>query len=227
MFIFLKTFISTSDYMERNINAIRREYNFSGLSRKQADKNPFRQFEQWLNEAVASDEKDPTAMTLVTVGRDGFPSSRIVLLKFFDEEGFVFFTNYQSGKGKEISYRSAAGLHFYWPSLERQVRITGTASKTDRELSKKYFYSRPPESRISAWASEQSREIPSREYLEKQMEHYRKKFSGGPVPLPDHWGGYRIVPHRMEFWQGRENRLHDRLVYDKSGHKWKRTRLAP
>lgn len=209
------------------IDTIRNEYTFSGLTRKNADKNPLVQFEKWLNDAIDSNTKEPTAMALSTIGTDGFPQSRIVLLKYFDENGFVFFTNYLSEKGKSIEKNPAVCLHFFWPELERQIRISGFAEKTSREISEKYFRSRPLESQIGAWASEQSSEIPSRKYLEQRFSEYRVKFEKHPPALPPHWGGYNVVPRKFEFWQGRENRLHDRILYEKISEKWELKRLAP
>ncbi|WP_372948520.1 pyridoxamine 5'-phosphate oxidase [Mariniphaga sp.] len=209
------------------LDTIRNEYNFSGLTKKNVDKNPFRQFESWLKEALDSNEKEPTAMSLSTFGTDGFPQSRIVLLKFFNENGFVFFTNYSSEKAKSIEKNPSVSLHFFWPLLERQIRISGKAEKTSLEISEKYFAERPLESRIAAWASEQSKEIPSREYLENRFEKYRKTFENNAPGLPSFWGGYKVVPQKFEFWQGRTNRLHDRILYEKEGEAWSIKRLAP
>jgi pyridoxamine 5'-phosphate oxidase len=180
-----------------------------------------------MQEVIDSGEKEPTAMTLSTIGTDGFPHSRIVLLKYVDEKGFIFFTNYNGEKAKAIELNNAAGLHFFWSKLERQVKILGYAEKISRELSADYFKSRPIESQISAWASNQSEEIPSREYLEKRFEKFSKKFMNQQIPLPPFWGGYRIVPQKMEFWQGRVNRLHDRILYEKTDDNWRIKRLAP
>lgn len=209
------------------LDSIRNEYNFSGLTKMDVDENPFRQFQKWLQEALYSEEKEPTAMSFITIGTDGFPHSRIVLLKFFDQNGFVFFTNYSSEKGKAIESNAAVGLHFFWSALERQVRVSGTAQKTSHELSEEYFKSRPLESQIAAWASEQSREIPSREYLEKRFNEYRDAFATHAPALPSFWGGYVVVPQKIEFWQGRANRLHDRILYEKNKESWSIKRLAP
>jgi pyridoxamine 5'-phosphate oxidase len=217
------------NWLKRNmkIDSVRNEYNFPGISRRNIAKNPFEQFEKWMEDVLDSEEKEPTAITLSTLGSDGFPRSRIVLLKFFDENGFVFFTNYNSEKGKAIEENQAVGLHFYWSSFERQIHISGFAEKTSREISEKYFHSRPVESQISAWASEQSEVIPSREYLEKRFEKFSKQFDGELPPLPPDWGGYRVVPQKIEFWQGRVNRLHDRILYEKTENGWDIKRLAP
>ena len=209
------------------LDSIRNEYNLSGLTKKNVDSNPFPQFENWLKVALDSEEKEPTAMSLSTIGTDGFPHSRIVLLKFFNENGFVFFTNYSSEKGKSIEKNPAVSLHFFWPLLEQQIRISGKAEKTNQKISEKYFAERPLESQIAAWASEQSMEIPSREYLEKRFEAYKKSFENNAPKLPSFWGGYNVIPHKFEFWQGRANRLHDRILYEKNGKTWAIKRLAP
>ncbi len=209
------------------LDSLRNEYTYSGITRKNVAANPFDQFNQWMKEVIDSGEKEPTAMTLSTIGTDGFPHSRIVLLKFIDKEGFIFFTNYNGEKGKAIALNNATGLHFFWSKLERQVKILGYAEKINREQSEKYFQTRPIESQISAWASNQSEEIPSREYLEKRYEEFSKKFENQPVPLPPYWGGYRIVPQNFEFWQGRISRLHDRIIYEKTADGWNIKRLSP
>ncbi|MFW6370477.1 MAG: pyridoxamine 5'-phosphate oxidase, partial [Bacteroidota bacterium] len=192
------------------LDSLRNEYTYSGITRKNVSANPFDQFNRWMKQVIDSGEKEPTAMTLSTIGTDGFPHARIVLLKFVDEVGFTFFTNYNGEKAKAIELNNVAGLHFFWSKLERQVKILGHAEKVNREISEKYFRSRPAESQISAWASNQSEEIPSREYLEKRFEEFGSKFENKPVPLPPFWGGYRVIPQKIEFWQGRISRLHDR-----------------
>lgn len=209
------------------LDSLRNEYNYSGITRKNVAANPFEQFNQWMREVINSGEKEPTAMTLSTIGTDGFPHARIVLLKFIDENGFIFFTNYNGAKGKDLEANNVAGLHFFWPRLERQIKIVGFAEKTSREMSENYFHSRPVESQLGAWASAQSMEIPSRPYLEQEFEKYRKKFENQIIPLPNHWGGYRVVPQKIEFWQGRISRLHDRIVYEKTSDGWDIIRLAP
>ncbi|SHE31647.1 Pyridoxamine 5'-phosphate oxidase [Mariniphaga anaerophila] len=210
------------------IDSIRNEYSFSGLRKQNTDDNPFNQFEKWLKEAIDSNEKEPTAMAVATIGTDGFPQSRIVLLKYFNENGFVFFTNYLSGKGRSIESSPAVGLHFFWPLLERQVRISGVAEKTSKKVSEKYFHSRPLESQVGAWASEQSKEIESRDYLEQRFRKFSSEFENEAPSLPPFWGGYNVVPQKIEFWQGRENRLHDRILYKKlSNNEWEKIRLAP
>lgn len=210
-----------------NIDSIRNEYKYAELTKASVSKNPFEQFKKWLDEALNSGMLYPTAMSFSTFGTDGFPENRIVLLKFFDEAGFVFFTNYNSEKAKAVTEKPAAGLHFFWPELERQVRITGYGEKTSAEISNNYFESRPEKSRIAAWASEQSAEIPSRKHLEKEFEKFSNKFQNGQIPRPDFWGGFIVKPVKIEFWQGRESRLHDRILYEKSENKWHIKRLAP
>ena len=210
-----------------NLNSIRKEYKYAELKKSQVAKSPFDQFEQWLNEAIKAGLPYPTAMSFSCIGISGFPETRIVLLKFFDESGFVFFTNYNSDKGKSVERNPVAGLHFFWPELERQVRITGHIVKSSEEISDDYFKFRPETSRLAAWASEQSKEIPSRHYLEEQFEQFSKKFQGQEIPRPGFWGGYVVKPVKIEFWQGRENRLHDRILYEKQNDTWQIKRLAP
>lgn len=210
-----------------NIDSIRNEYRLSGLRRNMMDKDPFRQFGVWLEEAVQSGHPEPTAMSVVTVGNDGYPQSRIVLLKYFNSEGFVFFTNYLSNKGISLSLHPKTALHFFWPGLERQVRITGVAEKTETEISDRYFSSRPLNSRIGAVISPQSREIPSREYLESKFREYSERNKDQNPTRPEDWGGYCVKPVYFEFWQGRESRLHDRMVYIPDGEGWLIKRLAP
>ncbi len=210
-----------------NIDSIRKNYTLGGLNKSEMEKDPFRQFSLWLKEALESGNPEPTAMTLSTVGTDGFPQSRVVLLKFSNEGGFTFFTNYNSSKGRDIELNRKVALNFFWPELQRQVRVTGTAEKTNPSESDNYFMSRPRNSRLAAWASEQSKEIQSREQLEKQFDFYGNKFGVIEIPRPGNWGGYRVEPVWFEFWQGRENRLHDRLVYEKETIGWILKRLSP
>lgn len=209
-----------------DISSLRNEYKHSALSMHSVHKNPVQQFESWLDDAIDSEIQEPTAMAVSTVGKSGFPQSRIVLLKYLDNNGFVFFTNFESQKGKALEANPSTGLLFFWPELERQVRIEGYANKTSREFAEKYFRSRPVNSQIGAWASEQSRTIPSRSYLEGRFADFQKKFGNAP-PLPGFWGGYRVNPVRIEFWQGRKNRLHDRILYEKENESWVIKRLAP
>lgn len=209
------------------IDSIRREYSRQTLSKSQVDKNPFIQFRKWMEEAIESKIPEPTAMSVATVGMDGFPQSRIVLLKYFDETGFVFFTHYQSQKGISIENNPKVSLLFFWPELERQIRITGIAEKTAEEISNNYFYSRPVASQISAVISKQSREIVSRRFLEKRVAEFLKHNKNQRPERPENWGGNVVKPVRFEFWQGRENRLHDRIEYEKQDNGWKIKRLAP
>lgn len=196
------------------------------LKKSDVDKNPFNQFKKWYNELLQSSVSEPSAMTLATSSKEGIPSARTVLLKGFDEKGFLFFTNYESNKGKNLIENPFAELLFYWMYLQRQVRISGKVEKTSREVSEIYFNSRPLKSRIGAWASKQSNEIPNREFLEKQFDEFIEKFKDD-VPLPPNWGGFRLIPERFEFWQGRESRLHDRICYKKEKDIWEIVRLAP
>lgn len=206
---------------------IRRDYSHSELSEDSVSADPFAQFDRWMNDALKADLAEPTAMTLSTVGADKRPSSRVVLLKGFDESGFVFFTNYESQKGRELDANPNAAIHFFWPELERQISIHGAVACTSREESEAYFRSRPFESRIGAAASKQSSTIESRDDLEKRVEELREKYSDGNVPLPIFWGGFRLNPDHFEFWQGRRNRLHDRICYDLNGDRWTISRLSP
>jgi pyridoxamine 5'-phosphate oxidase len=206
---------------------IRKQYLTATLSEPDLKDNPFGLFGEWLAKAIDSTIEDPTAMTLSTIGEDGFPQSRVVLLKSFDKKGFTFFTNYFSQKGRSIALNNRVALNFFWPLFERQVRVKGTAYKVGNAISDNYFDSRPKESRISVWASGQSCEITSREELEKKFEAFSDKFKNGQIPRPDYWGGYIVKPVSVEFWQGRENRLHDRFLYEKAGYRWTVKRLAP
>jgi len=201
----------------------------SALTKSNIDVNPIRQFQTWIDEVRASgvSEQDAISMTLGTAGKDGQPSARIVLLKSFDDRGFVFYTNYHSRKGKELSENPRACLLFYWPQLWRQVRIEGDIEKVSTMESEAYFQSRPPGSRLGAWASDQSEVVDSREVLEARFAELEKRF-GEDVPRPEHWGGYRLKPNSIEFWQGRDNRLHDRLRYGLQGDRtWIIERLGP
>lgn len=212
-----------------DIAAIRKEYRLQSLNETDANAEPMRQFDRWWQDALLSRIEEVNAMTLVTATREGKPSARIVLLKGFDVNGFCFFTNYTSRKGKELEDNPQAALVFFWKELERQVRIEGHAEKLSEEESDAYFNSRPPESRLGAWSSPQSSVIASRNILDSNMAEYKNKFGESTIPRPTHWGGYRIVPALIEFWQGRENRLHDRLQYtrDVYSENWSRVRLAP
>lgn len=206
---------------------IRRDYSGEELSEANVSPDPFTQFEKWMNEALEAEADEPTAMTLSTVGEDGRPSSRVVLLKGFDADGFVFFTNYNSRKGRALAANPFAALNFFWPELERQVNVSGAVSKVSHEESDEYFHSRPYLSRIGAWASHQSEEIASRAVVMTEAAKYTAKFALGGVPRPPHWGGFRVMPDRIEFWQGRPNRLHDRIVYTLADNTWRIARLSP
>ena len=199
------------------------------LTKANVDPNPFRQFESWSQyvRAAGVSEQDTISMTLATATRFGLPSARIVLLKSFDERGFVFYTNYNSRKGNELEENARACLLFYWPQLWRQVRIEGTVERVSEEESDQYFHSRPLGSKIGAWASEQSTRVEDRAALDKRFEEFSWKF-GDNVPRPPHWGGYRVKPNVIEFWQGQDNRLHDRLRYTlQDSGEWLIERLAP
>jgi pyridoxamine 5'-phosphate oxidase len=202
---------------------------FPALTKSTVDLNPIRQFERWFADAneTGMSEQDATSMTLATADKNGQPSARIVLLKGLDEQGFVFFTNYNSRKGEDLAENPHACLLLYWSQLWRQVRIEGAVEKISEAESDEYFHSRPLGSKLGAWASDQSQPLESREQLEKQFEEFNGKFAGN-VPRPPHWGGYRVKPDVIEFWQGRENRLHDRLRYNlKPDGAWNVERLAP
>lgn len=205
---------------------LRQEYMRAGLSEAQADPDPIRQFERWFDEALRAGLPLPNAMTLATVTSAGAPSARIVLLKGVERGQFLFYTNYLSRKGRELEHRAAACLVFLWSELERQVRIDGTVQKLGAAQSDAYYATRPLGARLSAWASAQSQLVASREVLESAMEAARRRHGEQP-PRPSHWGGYRVEPHEIEFWQGRSDRLHDRLLYKRHGAAWKIERLSP
>jgi len=214
-------------YIRKSINNLRREYKLNKLSEETVRKNPFKQFELWLNDVIKLNLPEQNAMILATSDKNANPSVRVVLLKGLGDQGFKFFTNYGSKKGKNLSENTSASILFYWAELERQVRVEGKIRKLSRIESQKYFNTRPLESRIAAWASEQSKIIPDRNFLELQYKIFEKNFSGKKIPLPPNWGGYILEPNYFEFWQGRENRLHDRICYKKQKGKWKIFRLAP
>ena len=210
-----------------SIADIRKDYQLKSLSEHEVDQNPFTQFSVWWNEAVQSEIDEVNAMALSTVTSAGKPSSRIVLLKGYDEQGFVFFTNYSSDKGQQLAQNNFAALLFFWKELERQVRIEGVVSKVSEEESDAYFNSRPLGSRLGAWASPQSQKISDREVLNKELTKFTEQFDQENIPRPAHWGGYRVRPNRIEFWQGRSNRLHDRILYEQDNENWQISRLAP
>ena len=211
-----------------SIADIRKEYKLRSLSEDQAGKDPFSQFTKWWKEALDSGVEEVNAMTLATASADAMPDARIVLLKGFDERGFTFFTNYDSSKGEQLLENPRAALVFFWRELERQVRISGLVAQVSAKESDDYFNSRPEGSRIGAWASPQSQVIESREWLEEKELELKGQLSTGEISRPPHWGGYRVRPTRVEFWQGRPSRLHDRLLYSlQEKGDWKIQRLAP
>lgn len=209
------------------VESLRREYTRDGITENSVHPDPVAQFSEWFEEALESEQVDANAMTLATATATGKPSCRIVLIKGFDTEGFRFYTNYDSRKGKELEENPYAALCFYWPALERQVRIEGKVEKISREKSAEYFRSRPRVSQIGAWASSQSSQIENREELEKNFKRLEEKFEGREVPLPDFWGGYLLRHESLEFWQGRAGRLHDRILYTRSNRTWNIKRLSP
>jgi pyridoxamine 5'-phosphate oxidase len=209
-----------------NVAELRQEYMRSGLSEQDAGADPLRLFAAWLEDAVKAGLALPNAMTLATVAAGGLPDARIVLLKGLEAGGFTFYTNYRSSKARQLEAQPAACLVFQWSELERQVRIEGAARKVSAAESDAYYASRPLGARLSAWASEQSAPVASRQMLERAMEEARKRHGEAP-PRPPHWGGYRLMPQRLEFWQGRADRLHDRLRFTREGAAWKIERLAP
>ena len=210
-----------------DISNFRREYLKSGLQRQNLLEDPVMQFSDWFEQARKTDIADPTAMILATVDQNGRPSQRTVLLKYYDETGFVFFTNYGSRKAKEIKENERVSLLFVWLELERQIMISGKAVKISAAESAKYFMSRPKDSQVAAWVSSQSHGLSSRQMLLQKFDEMKKKFGEGKIPLPTFWGGYKVVPDEYEFWQGRENRLHDRFHYTALKDRWAIERLAP
>jgi len=213
--------------MDKKIADIRREYSLQSLDENKIAKNAIEQFTRWWNEAVNSEISEVNAMTLATATTDGKPSARIVLLKGYDETGFIFFTNYDSGKGKELTENPQAALVFFWKEIERQVRISGIVSKLTDAENDAYYQSRPRGSQLGAWASPQSHPIANREVLEQKLADLHTQFGDEMIPRPPHWGGYRVTPDSVEFWQGRPNRLHDRLLYTRENDEWNCVRLAP
>lgn len=211
------------DYVSR----LRREYTRDGLRESDIHQDPVEQFRRWFEEARAADLHEPNAVTVATATADGKPSARTVLLKGFDERGFVFYTNYEGGKARDLRENPRAALLFYWGELERQVRIEGRVRRIPTEESDAYFASRPRGSQLGAWASEQSRPVVDRDALEERLREVERRFGEGEVPRPPFWGGYRVEPESFEFWQGRENRLHDRLVYRRENGGWSIGRLQP
>ena len=210
-----------------NLQDMRQEYKRSELDETSVEKDPFLQFEKWFEEAKSAQVLEPNSMVLATSSADNVPNIRAVLLKIFDQRGFVFFTNYHSDKAKEIEQNPNVALEFLWLDLERQVRVIGKCEKISYAESLSYFLKRSRGSQIGAWVSEQSSIISSRKLLSMAIEKMKEKFKNGEVPLPDFWGGYRVVPSKIEFWQGRESRLHDRILYERTAQGWQIVRLAP
>ena len=211
----------------KHLANLRRDYSSQELLESTLPADPFAQFSTWMDEAINSEVLDANAMTVSTVDADGRPSSRIVLLKGFDHSGFVFFTNYESKKAADLDSNPNLALHFFWPDLQRQVSISGTAAKTPREESEVYFASRPVDSQIGAWASKQSTFLANRKELEDRVAEIRTRFAGKEIPCPPFWGGFRVTPSRFEFWQGGASRLHDRIVYELTDDLWRIFRVSP
>jgi pyridoxamine 5'-phosphate oxidase len=209
------------------ISDLRQDYRQAALLETEANPNPIGQFQSWFDAAVAAQLPEPNAMTIATATPDGMPSARVVLLKDVDDRGFVFFTNYNSHKGQELTANPQAAIVFLWTELERQVRVQGRVEKIAAAESDEYFYSRPPGSRLGTWASEQSAVVASREVLDQQLADLEAKYANQEIPRPEHWGGFRVMPTMIEFWQGRSSRLHDRLRYQLMGEAWVIDRLSP
>lgn len=210
-----------------HIAAIRKDYQLAALDETHTGPDPLAFFGKWFMEAQAADVAEVNALTLATVDAQNRPHARIVLLKGLDEKGFLFFTNYDSAKGNDLDANPYAALVFFWQELERQVRVEGSVERVSEEESDAYFNSRPEGSKLGAWSSPQSQVIAGREILEQNYKVYEQKYAGGIIPRPKHWGGYRVIPHRIEFWQGRANRMHDRIVFTRSADEWHIVRLAP
>jgi pyridoxamine 5'-phosphate oxidase len=210
-----------------DVTALRQEYSAHGLHRRDLDPDPIKQFAVWFTAAIEAGIGEVNAMTLATISSDNRPRARVVLLKGYSHDGFVFYTNYRSEKGRDLAKNAHAALVLHWKELERQVRVEGMVRKNSRVESKRYFHSRPLGSQLSAWASHQSEVIDARRILEARLAQMEERFAGQQVPLPPNWGGYIVRPERMEFWQGRPNRLHDRFRYTRDGEGWRMERLAP
>ncbi|MFO7977543.1 MAG: pyridoxamine 5'-phosphate oxidase [Bacteroidales bacterium] len=212
---------------KRDFSTLRQEYAALAFNKNMAHADPIVQFSRWFEQAIETGHPDPSAMTLATVSPDGQPAARVVLLKDFDQEGFVFFTNYNSHKGMQLDHNPRAALVFLWLELYRQVRVEGTVQKVSPNESDEYYATRPRDSQLGAHASVQSKAIPDRQHLDDRYHEMDEKYRQTTPPRPLHWGGYRLAPRRIEFWQGRENRLNDRLLYEKVNDQWLISRLAP
>lgn len=210
-----------------SIADIRTDYRQATLSESDVADDPITQFLTWFDQALAARVPEPNAVCVATVGADGCPSARMVLLKGADQRGFVFYTDYRSRKGQELTLHPCAALCFFWTEVERQVRITGSVERISRDEANEYFQSRPRGSQIGAWTSVQSSVLTSRSVLENELQQNMQRFSEGDIPLPEHWGGFRIIPREVEFWQGRASRLHDRIRYVRDGETWHKERLSP
>jgi len=213
--------------LNKQVADLRKDYRLASLDEQDVSPDPFEQFEHWWKEAITSEVDEANAMTLATSTPDGYPSARIVLLKSFDKDGFVFFTNYESRKGQEMAANPQVSLLFFWRELERQIRIDGIVSKVSPAMSDEYYNSRPPGSRLSAIVSPQSRVVPHRSFLEEQVKILAEQYVLAEPERPEYWGGYVVKPVKIEFWQGRSSRLHDRLLYTQEGGNWRIDRLAP
>jgi pyridoxamine 5'-phosphate oxidase len=214
--------------MDTRVADLRKEYTFQGLSETDAHLNPFEQFKIWFDQALFAQLPEPNAMTIATATTNGKPSARMVLLKDYDERGFVFYTNYESNKGQQLVKNPWGAIAFWWAELERQVRIEGRVEKVSPAESEAYFHSRPKASQLGAWASNQSQVIDSREVLERRLQQLKEEYENKEVPRPPNWGGFRVIPTEIEFWQGRPSRLHDRLLYQRSEDgSWRIQRLSP
>ena len=209
------------------LNTIRRDFSSKALDEQSVKDNPFEQYGLWFEEAISCKVPDPHAACLSTVDKQGIPSSRMIYIRDIIEESFVFYTNYRSKKADNLSVNANAALNVYWVELERQIRIQGKIQKVDSKTSDTYFNNRPRESQLGAWASEQSEILSSRQDLMDNFNQFEKKFEGKEVPRPPHWGGYQLLVEKIEFWQGRPNRLHDRIIYIKEKDKWRKSRLSP
>lgn len=214
--------------MDTSVANLRKDYTFQGLSEADAHADPFEQFRIWFDQALAAGLPEPNAMTISTVTSDGKPSARMVLLKDYDEQGFVFYTNYESHKGQQLLQNPWGAITFWWAELERQVRIEGRVEQVSATDSDEYFHSRPRNSQLGAWVSAQSQVIENREVLNERLQQLEKEYKNKEIPRPPHWGGFRVIPTAIEFWQGRPSRLHDRLLYQRSEDgTWKIQRLSP